>query len=278
MEILIQRGGDRRLTGECSTTSLIMEKSFMGIDVSRTDLRNLMLNSLEAGTVQWGHGIESTRVVDKSTYEISFQNPSYPPVQTNLLIGGDGTFSRIRPPLHDTKPPYAGLTMFDLPIDASSMSSKIRSLVGGGSAMILGGDKAILPQMNSGGKCRVYATLKCSERWLSENPLPEDGKREWICGHFKGWCEGTAEEMIMASDEALVVPRRIYNHDADLSWDSDLTGVTVMGEPTQTYHDGECTEQRQVTLLMQCLHSLEKVSIRVSPFSSIKTFLDVTRS
>ena len=96
--------------------------------------------------------------------------------------------------------------------------------------MILSEGKGILPQMMSGGKCRIYAALRCSESWLNENPLPENGKREEVCKHFEGWCRGDVEDMIMASDEDAVVPRKIYMHDPTSRWDSEMPGVTVIGE------------------------------------------------
>ena len=96
--------------------------------------------------------------------------------------------------------------------------------------MILSENKGILPQMNSGGKCRVYAALKCSESWLNENPLPEDGRREGIRKLFEGWCQGDVEDMIMASEEDAVVPRKIYMHHPETRWESEMTGLTVIGE------------------------------------------------
>jgi len=119
--------------------------------------------------------------------------------------------------------------MYDMMIPAENMTSRLRDYVGNGAAMILDDGKGLLPQMNSGGRCKVYPGFKCPENWLDENPLPESGKREWIAKMYEGWYE-LNREIIMACDEDTIVARKIWKFDPDLKWDTDKTGVTVIGE------------------------------------------------
>ena len=94
--------------------------------------------------------------------------------------------------------------------------------------MVMDEGKVLLPQMNSGGKCKVYAGLHVEEKWLDEHPLPDKGKKEWIKGLYDGWTE-EVREIIMACDEETLVPRRIYAYDPALRWKSDMSGVMVIG-------------------------------------------------
>ncbi|ORX36224.1 hypothetical protein BD324DRAFT_591423 [Kockovaella imperatae] len=196
-------------------------------EIDRGMLRDLLLGSLEPGTIQWNHGVGSTRVIDNDTYEVTFLDGTS--ITTNILIGADGTFSRVRPLLHSTKPTYNGISLYDMLIPESSMTPSIREFVGSGMCIVLGDGKAFIPQMNSAGKCKVYAELKCDEKWLEQNKLPETGKREWINKLYPGWTKGV-EECIMAVDESTITPRRLYAFDSKFRWSSDLSGVTIMGD------------------------------------------------
>jgi 2-polyprenyl-6-methoxyphenol hydroxylase-like FAD-dependent oxidoreductase len=189
-----------------------------------------MLRSLDPKTVRWGHGLQSCRVIDKDTYEITFIDSPVPSVQANILIGADGTFSHVRSLVHDSKPAYCGVTMYDLSIPANRMTPELQHFVGPGSCFVLNEGLSLLPQINSGGRCKIYACLQKPIEWVDQNPLPETGKRDWIARFFAGWCDGLAEKLIMAADEDSVVARRIYGLPADLEWQTELTGVTVMGE------------------------------------------------
>jgi 2-polyprenyl-6-methoxyphenol hydroxylase-like FAD-dependent oxidoreductase len=189
-----------------------------------------MLRSLDPQTIKWGHGLRSCRVIDKDTYEIIFIDSTIPPVRANILIGADGVFSQVRSIVHDSKPGYCGVTMYDLTIPAGNMTPELHDFVGPGSCFVLNEGLGLLPQMNSGGRCKVYASLQRPIEWIELNPLPEKGKREWLCDFYAGWCDGLAEKLIMAADEDTVVARRIYGFSVDLEWQTDLTGVTLMGE------------------------------------------------
>ncbi len=193
----------------------------------RTDLRNLLLRSLKPDTIKWDHAVKSTRAIDDSTYEIACADRD--PVTTSILIGADGTFSRVRPLLHGIKPAYSEVSMYDMLIPSSSMNDSLLAFIGEGCAFIMDDEKMMFPQMNACPNCKVCAGLHVEEGWLDEHLLPETGKKGWINGLFDGWDE-RVRELIMACDEESVVPRRIYAFDPELRWDSDLTGVTVIGE------------------------------------------------
>lgn len=109
------------------------------------------------------------------------------------------------------------------------MTPELKTYVGQGCLLALDEGMTVLPQMNSEGLCKVYVGLRCPENWTDENPLPDKKKREWLANLFQGWHD-QVRDVIMASEEDKLVTRRIWQFDPDLKWDTDLTGVTVMGE------------------------------------------------
>ncbi|GFZ44073.1 hypothetical protein JCM24511_01794 [Saitozyma sp. JCM 24511] len=243
-------------------------------EIDRTDLRNLLLRSLLPDTVKWGYGVKSIAALNNDEYEITFIN-AQPPVVTSCLIGADGVWSRVRPLLHSSKPFYSGLTMYDMFIPPGDLTPEMQKYVGAGSALVLDDHKGILPQMNSGGKCVIYAAMQLPEAFLDANPLPEAGKKEVITKHFEDW-HPINRELIMAADERSVTPRKIWSFDPELKWDSPLTGVTVIGDAAHVMSPfaGEGVNQAMAdgmdlgqTLVKQYRHPRPSASLPPFPLS-----------
>ncbi|OXM82027.1 monooxygenase [Cryptococcus neoformans Bt63] len=196
-------------------------------EIDRTDLRNILIKSLGSDTIKWGHTVSSCSKISSSHYQINFVSQPY--ITTPFLIGADGAFSRVRPLIHSTLPSYSGVSMYELTIPPKNVTPELKTYVGQGCLLALDEGMAVLPQMNSEGLCKVYVGLRCPENWTDENPLPDKKKREWLANLFQDWHD-QVRDVIMASEEDKLVTRRIWQFDPDLKWDTDLTGVTVMGD------------------------------------------------
>ena len=101
--------------------------------------------------------------------------------------------------------------------------------------MIFGDGKGLIPQMNAGGKCRAYAAIynheergMGSEEVRGKVHLPERGQKKWVKGLYEGWDERCAR-LVDAAEEESIVERKIMTVDPDLRWETDISGVTIIG-------------------------------------------------
>src|ERR1700734_2017625 len=71
-------------------------------EVPRGDLCRILLESLPAGTVRWGHKATAVSSLGRGRHEVTFANGAT--VTTGVLVGADGAWSRGRPLLSEAKP------------------------------------------------------------------------------------------------------------------------------------------------------------------------------
>src|SRR5580698_4850384 len=64
-------------------------------EVPRGELRQMLLDSLPAGTVRWGRKVSGVRALGEGRHELCFTDGAT--AVTSVLIGADGAWSRIRP-------------------------------------------------------------------------------------------------------------------------------------------------------------------------------------
>jgi 2-polyprenyl-6-methoxyphenol hydroxylase-like FAD-dependent oxidoreductase len=101
-------------------------------EVQRAELRQMLLDSLPADTVRWGHRADSVRALGEGRQEVTFADGST--VVTNVLVGADGAWSRVRPLLTDAVPAYAGASFVETFLfDGDNRHPATAKAVGGGS-------------------------------------------------------------------------------------------------------------------------------------------------
>lgn len=134
-------------------------------EVQRAELRQLLLDSLPAGTVRWGRKVEAVRALGGG-HEVSF--PDGTTVTADLLVGADGAWSRVRPLLSDATPTYSGASFVETWLhDGDTRHPAAAQAVGGGSLFALAPGKRIQAHRERGGTLHTYVALSRPQDWFA---------------------------------------------------------------------------------------------------------------
>ncbi|WP_031161316.1 FAD-dependent oxidoreductase [Streptosporangium roseum] len=196
-------------------------------EVQRGELRRILLDSLPAGTVRWGHKASGVRTLGDSRHEVTFADGTA--IATSLLIGADGAWSRVRPLLSDATPEYVGMSFIETCLfDGDERHPASAKAVGGGSLLALAPGKGITAHRESGATLHTYAALSKPQDWFAAIDFTDAATATArIAREFDGWApELTA--LITDSDTAPVL-RPFCALPIGHRWDR-VAGATLLGD------------------------------------------------
>jgi 2-polyprenyl-6-methoxyphenol hydroxylase-like FAD-dependent oxidoreductase len=196
-------------------------------EVARGELRQLLLDSLPDGIVQWGRKASDTRALGEGRHELRFSDGTT--VTTSLLVGADGAWSRVRPALSAATPRYTGFTSIEyFMFDADTRHPATAKAVGTGSLFALAPGQGLLGHRERGGTLHTYVQLKKPQDWLADTDLTDGAAvSAKVLAEFDGWApELTA--LIRASSTAPVA-RPLYTLPNPHRW-VRVPGVTLIGD------------------------------------------------
>jgi 2-polyprenyl-6-methoxyphenol hydroxylase-like FAD-dependent oxidoreductase len=198
-------------------------------EIDRGQLRDLLLNSLAPGTVQWGRGLDAVAGPAGGPRILHFTDGTS--VETDLVIGADGAFSRVRPAVSPAVPRYTGVSFLEARFDdVENRHAGLSELVGNGSATATDGERALFAQRNSGGHIRIYIIRRVPVGWLAAAGLSvadTAGIRAHLLDEFAGW--SPVMRQMVAGNDGRYVDRPLFALPAPHTWDHDPT-VTLLGD------------------------------------------------
>ncbi|WP_223778718.1 NAD(P)/FAD-dependent oxidoreductase [Streptomyces sp. 135] len=196
-------------------------------EVPRGALRQILLDSLPAGTVRWGHKVAAARTLGDGRHEVTFADGTT--VTTGLLVGADGAWSRVRPLLSDARPEYVGTSLIEAYLfDADTRHPACARAVGDGSLFALAPGQGISAHREPDGVLHAYVTLTKPQEWMDAIDFSDAGAATArVAAEFHDWApELTA---LLTDGETAPVPRAIHALPVDHRWDR-VPGVTLLGD------------------------------------------------
>ncbi|MFB7501366.1 FAD-dependent oxidoreductase [Streptomyces sp. NPDC056161] len=196
-------------------------------EIDRGDLRDLLLGSLPPGTVRWGTKVTAARPLEDGRHEVTTADGRT--VTTDLLVGADGAWSRIRPLLSPARPAYTGVSFVEADLrEADARHPVAAEVVGGGMLFALAPGRGLLGHRETDGSLHVYAALETAEEWLDGIDFDDtDAAKAAVLEHFADW-DKSLRSLVADADGALV-PRRIHALPVGHRW-TRVPGVTLLGD------------------------------------------------
>ncbi|MFG2718176.1 FAD-dependent oxidoreductase [Streptomyces sp. NPDC048416] len=196
-------------------------------EVQRGDLRQLLLDSLPATTVRWGRKVRATRTLDDGRHEVTFDDGAT--IVTDLLVGADGAWSRVRPLLSGATPAYTGRSVIETYLfDAETRHPAVAKAVGGGSMIATKPTREIFAHREKNDTLHAYVGVIEPQEWFSDIDFTDAvGATARIAREFEGW----APELTALITESDVPPvlRHLHALPAEHRWDR-VPGVTLIGD------------------------------------------------
>ncbi len=197
-------------------------------EIDRGPLRNMLLQSLQPGTVVWDcHFISMEK--QNEGWLLHFKNNSS--AYADMVIAADGANSKIRPYITNIKSFYSGVIMLEGNVqNAKQATPNMHALANGGKIMAFGNTKDILLGQKGNGDLGFYASFKANENWATTNELDYADKTqmlEWFKKEYAEWSSSWYE--LFENAMMPFIPRPIYCMPLDQTWETQFN-LTMIGD------------------------------------------------
>ncbi|MFM0596283.1 FAD-dependent oxidoreductase [Paraburkholderia dilworthii] len=196
-------------------------------EVPRGELRRILLESLPADTVRWGHKVTDVSALAGGRHVLTFANGAT--VATELLVGADGAWSKVRALVSDAKPTYVGTSFIETYLfDSDTRHKASAAAVGGGALFAMTPGKGIAAHREPDGVLHTYVQLNKPKDWIDSIDFSEPATAlARVAEEFDGWA--TELKALITDGETDPVPRPIHVLPVEHRW-SRVPGVTLLGD------------------------------------------------
>ncbi|GGR28350.1 FAD-dependent oxidoreductase [Deinococcus ruber] len=196
-------------------------------EIRRRDLRDLLLGSLPEGTVRWGSKVTAVRRLETGQHEVSLENGRV--FTTDLLIGADGAWSKVRPLVSDDVPVYSGISFFESHLrQAEQRFPATAAVVSQGLTFALADEKGVIVHGEPDGTLEAYVALKLPLAALRTLDFSDpQAVKTILLTAFADW-DPRLQAFITDADGPLT-PRPIHALPVEHCWNR-VPGVTLLGD------------------------------------------------
>ncbi|MEN3539973.1 NAD(P)/FAD-dependent oxidoreductase [Microbispora sp. ZYX-F-249] len=198
-------------------------------EIDRGRLRDLLLKSLQPGTVRWGHALRAVGGPVEGPRQLHFTDGTT--IEADLVVGADGAWSTVRRAVSGATPRYTGVSFLEAWFhDVETRHPGIAELVGQGSAAAADGDRGLFAQRNGGDRIRVYIIQRVPADWITAGgltPVDTDGLRAHLLERYRDWSPRLRR--LIADNDGPYVDRPIFALPVPHAWEHNPT-MTLLGD------------------------------------------------
>ena len=197
-------------------------------EILRGDLRQILLDSLPEGTVRWGHRLSGVTEAAPGRYELTFAGGGST-TTSDLLVGADGAWSRVRPLLSGAQPAYVGTSYVETYLyDADVRHPASAEAVGAGGMSAPVPGQGIQAHREADAVLHTYVSLARPLDWFGAVDFTDAAAATArIAAEFDGWAP--ALTALITDGETPPVLRPIYALPIGHRW-ARRAGVTLLGD------------------------------------------------
>lgn len=193
----------------------------------RGDIRRILLDSLPEGTVRWAKRVVAASPMGAGRHQLTFADGTS--VTTDVLVGADGTWSKVRPLVSTEQPTYSGMSYVDTSLhDVDARHPSAAAAVGPGALYALEPGKGFLAHREASNVIHTYVIVPRPLDWFADIDFTDrQDSRARVAAEFAGWApELTA---LVADSDTLPILRSIHQLPDDHRW-RRVPGVTLIGD------------------------------------------------
>lgn len=201
-------------------------------EIDRAWLMRITYEALPAESVQWGKKLKEVipSAADATKHDLQFADGSKEE-GFDLVVGGDGAWSKVRNLLTDIKPEYSGISAIELWHNDVQHEPWLVDYVGAGSCFAFAEGSAILSQRQGDGSLRTYACLRVPETFFEDSGIDfekRDAAREQVIERYFSHVSPDLQRVLQLSKDK-IVPRALYELPIGFSYPHHA-GVTLIGD------------------------------------------------
>lgn len=197
-------------------------------EIDRSRLREILTESLPEGVIKWGHKLKSV----EADNTLVFENTTLSGF--DLVVGADGTWSKVRKAITRVEPVFTGIGLFELNIpDAEKTAPDVYKLVNRGSVFAhADGKRLSVQQMGDGSLCVYTSELRDEKDWMAREKCGYDSGdlqavREALRREYHDW----DDIFFQVFDKAAGTPkpRSLFMLPVGWTWEHKH-GLTIIGD------------------------------------------------
>jgi 2-polyprenyl-6-methoxyphenol hydroxylase-like FAD-dependent oxidoreductase len=196
-------------------------------EVDRGQLRDLLIDPIPEDSIRWGKKVTAVAARRTGGHSVEFADGTA--ITTDVLIGADGAWSKVRTLLTPVQPEYAGVSFIEADLhDVDTAHPQEADVVGAGMLFALNGNTGILAHRETDGSIHVYLGYRSPAEWVDSIDVDDRAASTTaVLQLLDGW-DPALQGLIRNADGALV-PRRINVLPIGLQWNR-TPGVTLLGD------------------------------------------------
>lgn len=204
-------------------------------EIDRAALMQILYSNLAPASIKFGMKLQEvapskTAPENRDTYDLHFADGTIEQ-DFDLVVGGDGAWSRVRTLLSSVKPQYSGISAVE--IWANDVASKpwLLNYVGAGSMFAFGEGCAVQSQRQGDGSVKSYASLRVPEDFVQTCGIdwskPDEARKQYMERYFSHAGDDLKRVVLESTD--FLVPRVLYELPVGFTW-PHRSGVTLIGD------------------------------------------------